>query len=137
MNIAIVFDSHTNKTAAMATEMRKVLETRGHTVSLRSVKGADPAESAQADLLLLGCPTHGLFLILQHPSKEWQAWVDRLPQDMKGTRVALFTSYLLRVGPALQKMEAPLRQRNARIVSRFKARGSALPGGFGEWAAGL
>ena len=67
----------------------------------------DPATLADADYLLLGCWTSGLFLILQHPDEPWLAFVRDMPET-KRPRVALFTTYILATGSQFPKMRTAL-----------------------------
>ena len=78
MNIAIVYDSKTGKTAKAAETMGKLIEEHGHQCRVQSVTQAGPADVAEADLICLGTWVKGLFIILQHPNEGLMEFIERL-----------------------------------------------------------
>ena len=84
---------------------------------MASVGDCDFATLADADYLLLGCWTSGLFVILQHPDEPWLAFVRDMPET-KRPRVALFTTYLLATGSQFPKMRAALAGKTSAPATR-------------------
>jgi flavodoxin len=136
MNIAIIYDSKTGKTADAARVMARRLKQDGHICDVDRVQDADPNEVAKADLLLLGSWTHGLFIIGQHATREYSAFVERLP-DLSGRRVAVFCTYLLSTGRMLRKMRRQLEKKGAQVIGEFKSRGRDSDEAFERFAAQL
>ena len=61
----------------------------------------------KADIVLIGCWTHGLFVILQHPDKTWRQYAAQFP-DLKKKKVGFFTTYLLATGTMFTNMNRTL-----------------------------
>ena len=103
----VVYRSHSGVTRRYGEEVGAFLTQRGIATSVASVGDCDPMTLADADYLLLGCWTSGLFLILQHPDEPWLAFVRDMPET-KRPRVALFTTYILATGSQFPKMRTAL-----------------------------
>jgi len=78
MRVAIVFDSSTGRTREAAEQMAQAVRTAGHDCTVQSVHDADPAAVSSADAICVGCWTHGLFVVLQHPTKATMAFIESL-----------------------------------------------------------
>ena len=103
----VVYRSHSGVTRKYGEEIAASLARRGIQVGVASVGDCDFATLADADYLLLGCWTSGLFIVLQHPDEPWLAFVRDMPET-KRPRVALFTTYKLATGSQFAKMRAAL-----------------------------
>ena len=103
----VVYRSHSGVTRKYGEEIAASLARRGIQVGVASVGDCDFATLADADYLLLGCWTSGLFIVLQHPDEPWLAFVRDMPET-KRPRVALFTTYKLATGTQFAKMRAAL-----------------------------
>ena len=136
MKIAIVFDTRSGRTMSMARAMGSAFKERGHECTVKSVGEAESTETATADLICVGSPTHGLFLILQHPTKEWAEFVEGLG-DLQGKKAVVFTTYLIATGSMLKKMTRALEKRGAEVVGRFRSRSPAPGEDFAAFVAGL
>jgi hypothetical protein len=101
------------------------LEKRGMKASVASVGDCDFATLADADYLLLGCWTSGLFVVLQHPDEPWLAFVRDMPET-KRPRVALFTTYKLATGSQFAKMRAALAGKTNGPELELKSRNGLL-----------
>ena len=121
----VVYRSHTGVTRSYAEEIAAHLRAKGVAVTVASVGEADFAALAEADYLLLGCWTSGLFVILQHPDEPWLAFVRDMPQMMR-PKVALFTTYQLATGSQFARMRAALAGKTQAPELELKARGSTL-----------
>jgi flavodoxin len=136
MKIAIVYDTRTGRTMTMARAMGSALQERGHECTVKSINEADPAETANAHLICAGCPTHGLFIILQHPTKEWVEFVEGLG-DLGGKKAVVFTTYMVATGRMLKKMTRAMEKQGAEVVGRFRSRSPAPGDDFAAFVAGL
>jgi flavodoxin len=121
----VVYRSHSGVTRRYGEEIAAHLRGKGLTVTVASVGEADFATLPDADYLLLGCWTSGLFVILQHPDEPWLAFVRDMPPATK-PKVALFTTYLLATGSQFAGMRAALADKTRVPELELKARGSEL-----------
>ena len=136
MNIAIVYDSKTGKTAKAAEAMGKTLGVHGHQCQVQSVAQADPAEVVEADLVCIGTWVKGLFILLQHPNPESMQFIEQLG-NLEGKKVMVFCTYLLASGSTLPQMMKALEGKGAEVVGQFKYRGSEPNSEFASFAASL
>src|SRR5512142_2338858 len=98
---AVVYRSRSGKTRRYAEAIGQHLRSRGVETSVASVGEVDIAGLANVDLVLLGCWTNGLFVILQHPDGPWLSFARELP-SLERARVGLFTTYQLATGSMFQ-----------------------------------
>ena len=103
----VVYRSATGTTRRYAEEIGAHLASRAISVKVQSVGDCDPASLADADFVLLGCWTSGLFVVAQHPDEPWLAFVRALPL-LTRPRVGLFTTYKLATGSMFGRMRAAL-----------------------------
>lgn len=136
MKIAIVYDTATGRTQAAAKAMAETLTEKGHECAVQSIYAADPAEVARADLICTGCWTHGLFVILQHPTKDWVHFMERFG-DLSGKKLVLFCTYRLATGRTLKKMARVIEEKGGEVIGRFEFRGPEPNAAFTAFAAGL
>lgn len=122
---AIVYRSATGTTRRLAEEIGAHLASRGLAVAVQSVGEADPAALAEADLILLGCWTSGLFVVAQHPDEPWLAFARSLPA-LGGIRVGLFTTYKLAAGSMFPRMRRALDGKAERVDLELKSRDGHL-----------
>jgi flavodoxin len=121
----VVYRSHTGVTRRYGEEIAAFLRARGLSVQVASVGDCDMATLADADYLLLGCWTSGLFVIRQHPDEPWLSFVRNMPATPR-PKVALFTTYQLRIGSQFPKMRAALAGKTASPQLELKSRNGHL-----------
>jgi hypothetical protein len=92
---------------------------------VQSVGDCDPRSLADADLVLLGCWTSGLFIVAQHPDEPWLAFVRDLP-TLDRAHVGLFTTYKLATGSMFARMRAALAGTGAQVELELKSRNGHL-----------
>ncbi len=121
----IVYHSKTGVTRAFGKEIGAYLGTLGFDATAYSIHDFVPGDAAAADVVLLGCWTAGLMIVLQHPEQPWVDFSKRLP-DLRGKKVGLFTTYRIAAGGMLTKMQhcIPAGQRD--VVVRLKSRDGRL-----------
>ncbi len=122
---AVVYRSSTGTTRRFAEAVAAYLTSRGIEASAASIEDRDPATLAGVDFVLLGCWTSGLFVIAQHPEEAWVSWAGKLP-DLRGARVALFTTYKLATGSMFRRMRRELARTGATVDLELKSRSGQL-----------
>ena len=135
MKIAIVFDSRTGTTKAVAEAMAKLAAAAGHDCAAQPVQAASAAEVSGADAVCIGSWTEGLFVIRQHATQQTMDFIDKLMLD--GEPVAVFCTYKLAVGKMLDKMARAVEARGGRVTGEFRSRGPEVPDGFAAWLDSL
>lgn len=61
-----------------------------------------------ADYILTGCWTKGLFVVFQKPDEIWSAFAQKLPVP-EGAKIALFATYKIRTGSMFKNMEKQIK----------------------------
>jgi flavodoxin len=103
----IYYRSKTGTTKYFAEEISEFLKQNDLSVEIYSIYDAKPEQTSDADFVFLGCWTSGLFVFLQHPDKFWVEFAKELP-DLKGKKIAFFTTYKLATGSMFSKMQKHL-----------------------------
>ncbi len=122
---AVVYRSRTGTTRQLAEEIGAHLRSRGIQVVVASVGDADPRELATVDLVLLGCWTNGLMVVLQHPDQPWIDFVREIP-PLAGPRVGLFVTYRILTGSMFRRMRDELAGKAGPISLELKSRSGTL-----------
>jgi len=135
MKIAIVFDSRTGTTKAVAEGMAKMATAAGHDCTTQAVQAASASEVSGADAVCIGSWTEGLFVIRQHATQQTMEFIDELILD--GESVAVFCTYKLATGRLLDKMTQAVEARGGRVTGAFRSRGPEVPDGFSAWLDSL
>jgi flavodoxin I len=135
MKVAIVFDTRTGVTAAVAERMAESIRAAGHECSVENVSRADPRAVARAGAVVLGCWTKGWFVIRQHPSDGVVAFIDKL--SLGGRPVAVFATYKLAVGSTVTQMARAVEAAGGQVTGMYHVKGPRLPAGFEGWVDSL
>ena len=125
MKASIVYRSRTGTTRRFAEEMGTYLGTLGVETAVASIGDADPAALPAADVVLLGCWTSGLMVVLQHPDEPWIQFAHAVP-NLSGKKVVLFTTYKLLTGSMFGKMRHELAGRVGADTLDLKSRDGHL-----------
>jgi flavodoxin len=121
----VVYESITGVTERFAEEIAQHLAERGVDATAISIGDCDPATLDGHDLVLIGCWTSGLFIVGQHPDKEWVAFVRMIPA-LRHPRVALFTTYRIATGSMFGRMRRALTPTGATVDLELKSRDGRL-----------
>jgi flavodoxin len=121
----VVYQSMRGTTRALGDAIAAHLKSRGVEAKAVSIGQATAAEVAAADIVLLGCWTAGLFIILQHPDRPWTDFVARLPQ-LKAAKLGLFTTYKLATGSMFKRMSMALAGKGPNVTLTLRSRGPHL-----------
>lgn len=122
---AIVYRSRTGTTRRFAEAIGAFLTTRGVATRVVSIGECDVEALRAADVVLLGCWTEGLFIVRQHPDRQWVAFARSLP-ELTGSRVGLFTTYKLATGSMFARMREALASTGATVGLELKSRDGSL-----------
>lgn len=121
----VIYHSQTGTTRNLAIDINNYCKANG----LESKYIATDEFSASAleniDYLFLGCWTHGLMILLQHPEKAWVNFAKNLP-ELTGKKLVLFTTYKLSTGSMFRKMSKHLKCKPGQIVLELKSRNGDL-----------
>ncbi len=121
----IYYSSRKGTTKYFGEEIGEYLEKKNISVEVLSVLDARHGQVKDADIVLLGGWTHGLFIFLQHPDKQWNDFAEALP-NLKGKKVGLFTTYKTATGSLFHKMEKRLHNKIDQIEFTLKSKGEKL-----------
>ncbi len=102
MQVVVAFDSRTGNTERAARLIGGRLAAAGATVSVDSIDEVDYKELAQADLVIVGTWTGGLFFFGQHPGGAGKI-AATLP-DLWDKPTYAYVTYAHNPGPAAEKM---------------------------------
>ena len=114
MKAALLVESLTGNTWKAAEMIGTNLEQEGWTVTgLSKVRRPDLASIQDADVVLVGTWTHGLFVVGQAP---WAATtISNLPA-MRGKKAAVFLTYALDAGKSLDKLSTAVSATGAEVI---------------------
>lgn len=121
----IYYHSKTGRTKYFGEEIEEFLKQNNIDTKIFSIYDAKPEQLSDADMVLLGCWTHGLFIVLQHPDSKWTAFAKALP-DINGKKVALFTTYKLATGSMFSRMKKHLNGKIGPISLTLKSKTDKL-----------
>lgn len=104
----IIHHSKTGRTSWYAHAIATHLSTCNVEAQVTSIRDFKPAMLDGVQHVLLGCWTHGLMVVLQHPEQEWVDFARALP-SLEDRKVALFTTYLILTGSMFRTMRKHLK----------------------------
>ena len=121
----ILYNSRTGITRKFAEEINSFLSRHEIHSVVKSIDEYDAAELSDCQYLFLGCWTHGLMIVLQHPDHKWTDFAGKLP-DLSGKKIVLFTTYKLATGSMFRKMKNHLQYNGADLILELKSRNGHL-----------
>ncbi len=124
----VIYRSRSGTTRRYGEEIGAHLRSRGLETRVVSIGECDLERLREADLVLLGCWTNGLMVVLQHPDQPWLDFARDLP-PIPGARVGLFTTYKLATGSMFSRMRAALAGKAGPIGLELKSRSGGLSDG--------
>lgn len=124
-NVLIVHHSKTGTTEAFANELSAFAENQNYNAKTISINDCDIKDIAEADKILLGCWTSGLFIFAQKPETQWVNFAKNLPA-LKNKDIGLFTTYKLRTGSMFRKMEQKLSDKIDQIDTKLQSKKAEL-----------
>jgi len=121
----IIYHSKRGTTQKYAAEIAFYLKSRGIETKLTSITKFKAEDIDGADFIFFGCWTSGLFLILQHPEKEWVEFISKLPKNISA-KTALFTTYKVRTGSMFSNMKKYLKLKTQEATLLLQSRNGEL-----------
>ncbi len=121
----VLYNSKTGTTERFAGEIGDFLSREGVSAKVVSIFKFDPQDLARADIVLLGCWTSGLMIVLQHPERTWVEFAKTLP-NLHGKKIVLFTTYTLATGSMFSGMKKHLRCDAEDMILELKSRDGRL-----------
>jgi|SRR5581483_5092389 len=130
MKVVVLYESMTGNTRRAAELIGGAVAETGAEVSVRPVTRPDLHELSVADVVFVGTWVDGFVLFGQRPGRATRLW--RLPVlDRK--RVAVFCTYAINAGHALDKTATILASKGAQIVGKRQFRRDRLEQGVREF----
>ena len=126
MQVVIIYESLTGNTRAAAQLISDAFFERKVPAKLYAVGGYDPAAVAEADLVIIGSWTDGLFVVGQRPAKRKKFTG---LGDLSGKRGAVFCTYALDPGKTLDKLTDLMVERGADVIGGMTIRRNRLEDG--------
>jgi len=114
MKAALLVESLTGNTWRAAEMIGSNLQQEGWSITgLSRVRRPDLASIQEADIVLIGTWTHGLFFVGQAP---WAAADIANMPVMRGKKAACFLTYALDAGKSLDRLSTAVEQTGAEVV---------------------
>ncbi|HET9442992.1 MAG TPA: flavodoxin domain-containing protein [Acidimicrobiales bacterium] len=130
MKAAVIYESLTGNTRTAATYIAAELERAGVPATVSAVTAIDYQALAEADLVVVGSWTDGLFVVGQRPGRAGR--LRRLP-FVSGKRCAVYCTYAIDPGKTLDKLVAIMEDRGAEVLGGMAIRRDDLAGGSREF----
>jgi Flavodoxin domain len=126
----VIYESMTGNTARLGELIGAAARSTGAEVDVFSIDGIGLKELAEADVVFLGTWVDGLVLFGHRPGR--QGKLRRLPV-IDGKRVALFMSYAIHPGKALDRFARVAEERGGTVVARQLFRRDRLAAGVEDF----
>jgi flavodoxin len=130
MNAVVIYESLTGNTEKAAQLIGGQLELRGIGVTVCSTTDVNYQALADAELVIVGSWTDGLFLFGQKPARSGR--LAKLP-FLTGKRCAVFCTYAIETGKTLDKLSQIMRDRGADVIGGYAIKRNDLEDGSVEF----
>ena len=134
MRVVVIYESLTGNTRKAAHIIAEELELAGHTAVACPTTAIDYQALHEADLVVVGGWTDGLFFVGQRPGRASR--IRNLPA-LVGKRAVCFVTYALDAGRTLEKLTAIVEGLGATVEGGMTIRRDKLESGAREFAARL
>jgi flavodoxin len=124
----IVYHSISGNTEKFAKEIGKFCSQNDIEIKIASISDFTNDDLIDVDYVFLGCWTHGLMILFQHPDKYWVEFAQSLP-ELNGKKIVLFTTYKIATGSMFNKMKKWLKCNSSDIILKLKSRSAKLDEG--------
>jgi flavorubredoxin len=126
MRAVVIYESLTGNTKKTAHLIGQGLQGTGWDVSVCPVTNVDLAALHEADLVVVGSWTDGVFVFGQRPGRLGRL---RALPAMAGKKAVVFVTYALHSGKVLEKMTAEVEALGAEVIGGMTIRRDDLAGG--------
>jgi flavodoxin len=130
MRAVVIYESLTGNTAKAAELIGEHLVAEGVSATVFPTTDVDFQALADADLVIVGSWTDGLFFFAQKPARSGR--LSQLPV-LTGKRCAVFCTFALDPGKTLDKLSDLMRERGADVLGGMTIRRNDLEGGSREF----
>ena len=130
MNAIVIYESLTGNTKKAAGFIVAELEAQGVSASACPTTAVEYQALADADLVIVGSWTDGLFLFGQKPASAGR--LSQLP-FLSGKKAAVFCTYALETGKTLEKLEKIVQDRGANVIGGMAIRRNKLEEGSADF----
>lgn len=130
MRAVVIYESMTGNTARVADLIGETARAAGVDVAVFSIEAIGLKELAEADVVFLGTWVDGLILFGHRPGRAGK--LRRLPV-IDGKRTALFMTYAVHAGKALDRFARVAEERGATVVARQLFRRDHLEAGVDDF----
>ena len=134
MNAIVIYESLTGNTKKASEFIADELCAAGVTATACPTTGIDYQALAEADLVIVGSWTDGLFLFGQKPANGGR--LSQLP-FLTGKKAAVFCTYALETGKTLEKLQAIIESRGADVIGGMAIRRNRLQDGCADFVSRL
>lgn len=131
MKVVVIYESLTGNTRRAAGVIADELKKLGMSAVAVPVTAIDYQSLAEADLVIVGSWTDGLFFVGQRPGRAGR--LRKVPY-IQGKRCAVFCTYAIDPGKVLDKMVALMEDRGAEVVGGMAIRRGELEVGARDFA---
>jgi len=130
VNAIVIYESLTGNTKKAAGFIVDHLRSHGTSATACPTTAIDFQALADADLVIVGSWTDGLFLFGQKPASAGR--LSQLP-FLSGKNAAVFCTYALETGKTLEKLESIIQDRGANVIGGMAIRRNKLEEGSAEF----
>ena len=126
MKAAVIYESMTGNTRALAGKIGDELRSRGIETSVSSITNIDLQAVSEADLVFVGSWTDGLFLVGQKPGRSGRL---KVMPTLAGKKTIAFCTFALHPGHVVDKLTRILEHRGAEVIGGMAVRRDDLTQG--------
>ena len=130
MRAVVIFESLTGNTARAAELIGQRLVAEGVSATVCPTTRVDFQAVADADLVIVGSWTDGLFFVAQKPARSGR--LSQLPL-LTGKKSAVFCTYALDAGKTLDKLSDIMSERGADVIGGMTIKRNAIEDGSREF----
>jgi hypothetical protein len=130
MRAVVIYESMTGNTARAARLIGAAAEAAGAEVAVFPIDQIGLKELAEADIVFVGTWVDGLVLFGHRPGRKGK--LQRMPV-IDGKRAAIFMSYAIHAGKALDRFARVVEERGATVVARRLFRRDHLEAGVDDF----
>ncbi|HEX2851372.1 MAG TPA: flavodoxin domain-containing protein [Acidimicrobiales bacterium] len=132
MKAVVIYESLTGNTRRAAGQIGTLLEASGVATKVMPITDIDYQALGDADLVIVGTWTDGLVLFGQRPGRAGRL---RSMPFVAGKRCAVYVTYAIDQGRALEKLAAILEDRGADVIGGMAIRRDNIPEGCADFVA--
>lgn len=130
MRAVVIYESLTGNTRTAAEKIGEHLVAEGVSTTVCPTTQVDYQALADADLVVVGSWTDGLFLVAQKPARAGR--ISQLPY-LTGKKCAVFCTFALDPGKTIDKLTDLLQERGADVLGGMSIRRNRIDEGAREF----